>query len=699
MNEHPSGHKEDNRDPSNTLVARARSAANAVRFFSIDAVQRANSGHPGAPMGLADVAVAVWGDGLRFDPSDLSWSARDRFVLSCGHASMLLYSLLHLYQTGLSREDLEQFRQLDSLTPGHPEVGHTPGVEVTTGPLGQGCATSVGLALGARLRANQVAEMSGDPNHPWADTRTVVICSDGDLMEGVSYEAAALAGHWGLGELLWVYDDNKITIDGATSLAWSEDVQGRFEALGWRVYRTDGHDPAALSAALKEARSSSDRPTLLICDTHIGFGSPNKVDKSSSHGSPLGEAEIELTRQALGWESPTFELPEEASAYFEMSRATKREARAAWDARHAEWAEAHPAAAQLAARLSGQAMSEAEAAELTQALLSSVPAQGATRKLSNAALKVAFGSLPALTGGSADLSGSNGLSFSEHPPFGLPAHNPQLSPQGRQLHFGIREHAMGAITNGLCLAGLKAFCGTFLVFSDYLRPALRAAALSHIPSAFVLSHDSVFLGEDGPTHQPVEHAWALRLIPHCEDWRPADGVEVAMMWAWALTRATGPSALMLTRQDLPALTRRAEFEPQEVWRGGYLLSEHGEERAEGAQVTLIGTGSEVALCVEVAEALAAQGLSARVISMPSVALFTRQPASYQRAVLSSGGLRVSVEAGSTTPWRSIVGLDGLCVGIDSFGASAPLEDLTTRFGFTCEAITKRVIEALPAREV
>lgn len=698
MNEHPINQAEDTNDLPSALVARARNAANAVRFFSIDAVQRANSGHPGAPMGLADVAIAVWEEALRFDPSDLNWSARDRFVLSCGHASMLLYSLLHLYQTGLSREDLEQFRQLDSLTPGHPEVGHTPGVEVTTGPLGQGCATSVGLALGAQLRASQLAKFTGNQQHPWSDTRTVVICSDGDLMEGVSYEAAALAGHWGLGNLLWVYDDNRITIDGETSLAWSENVRGRFESLGWRVFECDGHDPIALRARLKEARSPSTCPSLLICRTHIGYGSPNKVDQSSSHGSPLGTSEIELTRQALGWESSTFELPAEVRTYFAQMREAKIAARDVWNEAYKLWAQAHPEAIDLAERLSGRALSADEVTLCTERLLKETPHAGATRKLSNSALKVAFQMLPELTGGSADLSGSNGLSFSEFPPFGLPTHNQKLSLEGRQIHFGIREHAMGSITNGLCLMGLKAFCGTFLVFSDYLRPALRVAALSHIPSAFVLSHDSVFLGEDGPTHQPVEHAWALRLIPHCEDWRPADGIEVAMMWAWALTQATGPSALMLTRQDLPALKRRDTFQAKEVWQGGYILNEYGPPYEHAPQVTLIGTGSEVGLCVEVADALAQQQISTRVVSMPSVALFQKQSLSDQKRLLAPQSLLVSVEAGSTLPWRAFVGLDGLCIGIDSFGASAPIEDLAKRFGFTCDQVTQRVVDALKAQK-
>ena len=697
MNEHSLEHKEDNSDHERALVNSAREAAHAVRFFSIDAVQRARSGHPGAPMGLADVAVAVWEQALRFDPSELGWSGRDRFVLSCGHASMLLYSLLHLYKTGLSREDLENFRQLDSLTPGHPELGHTPGVEVTTGPLGQGCATSVGLALAAKLRAEQVALASGQAAHPWSDARTVVICSDGDLMEGVSYEAAALAGHWGLGELLWVYDDNKITIDGETSVAWSEDVGGRFEALGWRVFEVDGHDPIALRGSLKQAQSPSERPTLLICRTHIGYGSPHKVDKSSSHGSPLGDDEIALTREALGWSQAPFELSEEAARYFETQRAAKLEARAEWDQRHKLWAEAHPEAARLAERLSGAPISELEAEALTSALLEAVPSHGATRKLSNAALKAAFKLLPELTGGSADLSGSNGLSFGELGSFGVTARHESLSPQGRQLHFGIREHAMGSITNGLCIMGMRAFCGTFLVFSDYLRPAVRVAALSHIPSVFVLSHDSIFLGEDGPTHQPVEHAWALRLIPHCEDWRPADGVEVAMMWAWALTQAAGPSALMLTRQDLPALERREGFEPREVWGGAYVLNDYGVTEGTAPQVTLIGTGSELGLCVESAQTLAERGVSARVISMPSVQLFMRRSAAERAALFAPESLLVSVEAGSTTPWRAIVGLDGLCIGIDRFGASAPIGALQERFGFTSQAVTTRVLEALAAR--
>ncbi|MBM4291370.1 MAG: transketolase [Deltaproteobacteria bacterium] len=683
--------------------ARAQIAANALRVTAAEVVERAQSGHPGAPMGLADAAVATWHHALRFDPSDLTWSARDRFVLSCGHASALLYTLLYLYDAGLTRADLESFRQLDSRTPGHPEAGFTPGVEVTTGPLGHGCATSVGLALAARVRHEHILAAGGGEEHPWRDARTVVFCSDGDLMEGVSYEAAALAGHWGLGELLWVYDDNRISIDGDTALAWSEDVAGRFGALGWRVERVDGHDPAALAAALGALRAARHAaPTLLICRTQIGYGSPKKANTSACHGSPLGAAELAATRAALGWAHDPFALPEEARAHFAESRALKVAARAEWERARAAWAAARPAAARVAEGLLAP-MTDADAEALTAALLARTPAGGATRKLSNAALKEAFALLPRLVGGSADLSGSNGLTFAAPAPFGDPRRHPSLSPVGRQLHFGIREHAMGAVVNGLCLGGLQGFCGTFLVFSDYLRPTIRVAALSHVPSAFVLSHDSVFLGEDGPTHQPVEHAWALRLIPGCEDWRPADGVEVAMAWAWALTRAAGPTAMMLTRQDLPALTRAPGAAPEDVWRGGYVLEEAGAEAGAGAgagagasAVTLIGTGSEVSLCVEVAARLRAAGRAARVVSMPSVNRFLAQDAAYRDRVLGAG-LRVSVEAGSALPWRALVGLDGLCVGIDTFGASAPMEALAERFGLTPAAVTARVLGVLEGR--
>ena len=667
----------------------ARQLAHALRFLSIDAVQQANSGHPGAPMGLADVATAIWAQGLRFDPEDPTWEGRDRFVLSCGHASMLLYSLLHLWGISLSREDLEQFRQLDSLTPGHPEVGHTPGVEMTTGPLGQGCATSVGFALAAARLSHQITAAGGGDDHPWVGRKTVALCSDGDLMEGISYEAASLAGHWQLDDLIWFYDDNRISIDGETSLSFSEDVADRFFAMGWRVFKVDGHDPKQLATSVKRAWSPDGRPTLVICRTHIGFGSPNKVDRSSSHGAPLGAEEIELTREALGWSHAPFEVPDQVSSLMQTLRKDRIELAQSWRTHRDQWTAQHPEAAQVAERLLTR--NELKYAELWNELMSVTPAGGATRKLSNQALIRAMALEPRLMGGSADLSGSNGLSFSE-PSFGPTNRNAQLTPQGRVLHFGVREHAMAAITNGLTLHGTgHGFCGTFLVFSDYLRPAIRVASLSHIPSVFVLTHDSVFLGEDGPTHQPVEHAWALRMMPGVTDFRPANGAEVAAAWAWSLTQAQQPVALMLTRQGLPELPLAEDLTAEKLERGAYLVNtfEADEEAGTGAHLTLIGTGSEVSLCVESAQLLAQSGYTTRVVSMPSVNLFLKQPIEWRETLLGDGP-RVSIESGSTLPWAGVIGSLALHIGIDRFGASAPIGDLAQRFGFTAPQVSERI---------
>lgn len=676
----------------------ARELAHALRFLSVDAVQKANSGHPGAPMGLADVATAIWSQGLRFDPDDPTWEGRDRFVLSCGHASMLLYSLLHLWGVSLSREDLEQFRQLGSLTPGHPEVGHTPGVEMTTGPLGQGCATSVGLALAAERLAQQVTAAGGGDHHPYLGRKTITLCSDGDLMEGISYEAASLAGHWALSDLIWFYDDNRISIDGETSLSFSEDVADRFFSMGWRVLRVDGHDPARLADVVQQAWSPVGRPTLVICRTHIGFGSPNKVDRSSSHGSPLGSEEIALTREALGWSHAPFELPERVTERMKALRAARVEGAALWRTEHEAWAKRHPEAAQLVRSLFNRDAISFEAT--LDELLKETPRSGATRKLSNDALDRALELFPRLMGGSADLSGSNGLSLKD-PSFGQTSHHQKLSPRGRTLHFGVREHAMGAITNGLTLHGSgQGFCGTFLVFSDYLRPAIRVASLSHIPSVYVLSHDSVFLGEDGPTHQPIEHTWALRIIPGVTDFRPADGAEVAAAWAWSISEAQQPVALMLTRQTLGALPHREDFHASEVIRGAYLVNQFGAAGTEGqanSQVlTMVGTGSEVELCVSVAEVLASQGMTVRVISMPSVRLFMAQDPTWREELLGSGP-RVSVEAGSTLPWAGVLGAHSLSIGIDQFGASAPMEALAEHFGLTTDQVTARITAWLNAR--
>jgi transketolase len=683
--------------------------ANTLRFLSIEAVQKANSGHPGAPMGLADVATAIWSQGLKFDPANPNWSRRDRFVLSCGHASMLLYSLLYLWGEGLlKKSDLASFRQLGSLTPGHPERGHTAGVEMTTGPLGQGCATSVGMAVAASRLDRMIVKAGGGLNHPWADQKTVVICSDGDLMEGVSYEAASLAGHWGLKDLIWFYDHNKISIDGATSLSFTENVGSRFISMGWRVIKVDGHDSQALAKVVEQAWDSDDKPTIVICKTHIGFGSPNKVDSSSSHGSPLGNTEIELTRKALGWTETPFTVPKKVNALMKKIRAQRTENVEAWHAYKDEWAESHPQAAEVAHMLLTEETLSFE--QVLEAMLNVTPLAGATRKLSNQALIEALKLFPKMMGGSADLSGSNGLSFTETS-FGSPLVNSKLSAHGRILHFGVREHAMASITNGLTVHGsARGFNGTFLVFSDYLRPALRLAALSKIPSAFVLTHDSIFLGEDGPTHQPVEHAWALRLIPDVLDFRPADGIEVAASWALALTDKERPSVMMLTRQNLPKLERSEDFDPIVIAQGAYVLA-HLEKASMSAEdlsvdgeqisdepitqssVTLVGTGSEVSLCVEVAQALFEKGYTVRVVSMPSVKLFMAQPVERRKEILGEG-LMVTIEAGITLPWGGVVGANAIHIGVDTFGASAPMADLAEFYGLNTPQILKQILARL-----
>lgn len=650
-----------------------RQISDTIRMLAADGVEKANSGHPGAPMGQADIAFVLWHEFLRFDPTQPAWWARDRFVLSCGHASMLLYSLLHLWGYDVSLDDLKSFRQWDALTPGHPEVGLTPGVETTTGPLGQGVANSVGMALAARMLAARV----GTADFNVVPQRVFVMCGDGDLMEGISSEAASLAGHWGLSNLIWIYDDNDISIDGNTDLAFTEDVEARFEAFGWNVLHADGHDHDEIRGALKQATRERERPTLVICRTHIGQGSPNKVDSAGVHGSPLGAKEMAATRANLGWPAETFHIPDDVRAFFAAARQDKIQARVAWEAGHRDWARRNPEKATLLDVL----MRNRAPDDLADRLVGATPAAGATRKLSGAALAEAARAMPGLIGGSADLTESNGIDFHAFGVF------QRETPDGRLVHYGIREHAMASINNGVLLhGGFRVFGGTFLVFADYLRPAVRLAALSHLPNVFILTHDSVFLGEDGPTHQPVEHLWALRLIPGVIEFRPADGLETAMAWTFALSRARGPVALALTRQNLPAVTRPAAFQPTDVLRGGYVVRE-----AEKPDVVFVGTGSELQLCLAAADALAAEGRAVRVISMPSVALFLQQPAEYRDALLPPGHARiVSVEAGVTLPWKALTGLGGLNIGLDRFGASAPAAVLAEKFGLTAAAVTERV---------
>ncbi len=659
-----------------------KKAATTVRMLAADMVQGANSGHPGAPLGLADVALTLWSEYLRFDPRAPRWPARDRFILSGGHASTLLYALLHLFQYDLPMDEIKRFRQWDSITPGHPEVGLTPGVEMTTGPLGQGAATSVGFAVAAK-HLHAVIDVPGDPFQAMPQ-RVFAVMGDGDMMEGVVYEAASLAGHFALDNLYWLYDDNKITIDGTTDLAFTEDVAGRFTALGWRVLRADGHNADSLRAALSSATNSGIRkPTLIICRTHIGFGSPNRHDTSGVHGTPLGEEELAATKQNLGWPvDARYYVPDDVASALSEIVEKKRADHAAYDAAFEGWRARHPDKAALFDEI----WSDEVPSNLYEALLEATPAAGATRVLSNAAVKAAMAKMPGLIGGSADLSGSNGLKLGCEL-FGNPEARGdyKFSFGGRQIPFGIREHAMGALTNGICLhGGLRAFGGTFHAFSDYERPAIRLAALSHLRNIFVLTHDSIFLGEDGPTHQPVEHHWALRVIPNLDYWRPADGVETAMAWAYALQLADGPSALALTRQKVKALPLPEGFDKTEIWKGAYAVID-----CKDPDVILVGTGSEVSLCIDAAAKLS--DLKCRVISMPCYERFCEQTADYKEALIPSDHpCVVTVEAGLTGPWHQLTGRKGLCIGLDHFGASAPDTVLAEKFGFTADQVAAKI---------
>ncbi len=670
--------------PTQLEGALRKSVVDTLRFLAADGVEKANSGHPGAPMGQADIAHVLWHEFLRFDPSDPQWPARDRFVLSCGHASMLLYSLLHLWGFPVSMDDLKRFRQWGSITPGHPESHMTPGVEATTGPLGQGVANSVGMALAARMLGARL-DAGGFRVMP---QRVFALCSDGDLMEGISSEAASLAGHWRLGNLVWLYDDNGITIDGATELSFSEDVARRFEGFGWRTLRADGHDHASIRAALQAATADEARPTLILCRTRIGYGAPTKEDTAKAHGAPLGPDELRGAKDRLQWTAPHehFHVPAEVGAFYAAAIDAKKAERAEYERGLAAWRAAHPEQAALYDRL----FTGGVPADLWAALVAAAPKAGATRKMSGAVLKKAAELLPGLVGGSADLTESNSLEFA-HGLVGAPDGGKKhtFSYAGRQMHFGIREHAMGAITNGMLRhGGLRPFSGTFLVFSDYMRPSVRLAALSELPNIFIFSHDSVFLGEDGPTHQPVEHHWALRHIPGLAYWRPADGLEVAMAWAWALESRHRPAAIALTRQNVPAIERPAGFDPRDALRGGYVVSD-----SPDPDVILVGTGSELQLCVAAADALRAEGRRPRVVSMPCWNLFAEQEAAWRESVLPAGHARVvSVEAGITLPWRAVGAT--LTLGIDRFGASAPFDALAENFGLTAEQVTRRVREWL-----
>jgi transketolase len=652
---------------------------NAIRILAMDAVQAANSGHPGAPMGLAPVAYVLWTRHLRHNPADPAWPGRDRLVLSAGHASMLLYSVLHLTGYDLSLEDLKAFRQWGSRTPGHPEFGHTPGVETTTGPLGQGLANAVGMALAEAHVAARFARAGEDV----VGHRTYFIASDGDLMEGISHEAASLAGHQRLGKLIGIYDDNRISIDGPTALAYSDDVEARFTAYGWHVVRVaDGNDLDALDAALNAARAEHARPSLIMVRTHIGFGSPNKQDTAEAHGAPLGVEEVRLAREQLEWPSATpFEVPAEAVAEWRKARERGEAMQLVWQQRYDAFRAAYPdAAAELARRLTRTLPSGWESR--LPRFAAGDPAI-ATRAASGKVLNALSPVLPELIGGSADLSPSNNTLIKGEGDFS------PTDRAARNLRFGVREHAMGAILNGMSLhGGVLPYAGTFLVFSDYMRPAIRLAAMMRRHVVYVFTHDSIGLGEDGPTHQPVEMLATLRAIPGLLVVRPADANETVAAWRLALTRAEGPVALVLTRQNLPVLEPSSGDLAAALGRGAYVVH----DPARGApEAVLLASGSEVHIALEAASQLAAEGRRVRVVSVPCLELFAAQSAEYRAEVLPHAvPVRIAVEAAHPQPWWRWVGDAGEVIGLDHFGASAPYQRLYEEFGLTADAVAARL---------
>ncbi len=650
-----------------------------IRTLSIDAVNQANSGHPGMPMGMADAAFVLWTEFLRHDPARPDWFDRDRFILSAGHGSMLLYSLLHLTGYDLSLDEIKRFRQWGSKTPGHPEFRHTAGVETTTGPLGQGFANGVGMAIAA---GHLAAQVNTDTRKP-VDHTIYAIVSDGDLMEGVSQEAASLAGHLKLGNLIYLYDDNKITIDGSTDLAFTEDVLARFEAYGWHTAAVDGHDRDAIRAAIAQAQLVSDKPSLIACRTRIGYGSPNKENSHESHGSPLGETEARLTKEAYGWDpDATFHIPTDVAAHFRQALDKGRDLRTHWEAElEGLKSEAPERAAYLDACMNRKTV------DWTAVLPTyAADAKGmATRKASGNALDAAGPRIPGVMGGTADLGGSNLTNFK-----GFKALVPgDLS--GNYVHYGVREHAMGSIMNGMSLHGsVVPYGGTFLVFSDYCRPAIRMAALMGIRVIYVFTHDSIGLGEDGPTHQPIEHLAALRAIPNNLVLRPADANETSAAWKVALERTEGPTCLVLTRQNLPTMAETAR--PWDlVAKGAYVLADAPGGKPE---VLLMATGSEVEIAYAAWRRLTEAGTAARLVSMPSWELFSAQPAAYRESVLpASVKRRVSIEAASTFGWSRWTGDAGTAIGLDHFGASAPYQTLYKEFGLTVEAVVAAATRA------
>ena len=660
-----------------------RLCINTIRTLSIDAIQKANSGHPGLPLGAAPMAYVLWQKHLKHNPANPDWADRDRFVLSAGHGSMLLYSLLHLTGYDLTLDDIKSFRQWGSRTPGHPESFITPGVECTTGPLGQGCANAVGMAIAERHMAHRfnTDEQTLVDHHTW------VLCGDGDLMEGISAEAASLAGHLKLGKLIYLYDSNDISLDGPTNLAFTEDVAKRYESYGWQVLRVeDGdNDLDALDQAIRAAKADTERPTLIEVKTTIGFGSPNKAGSEKSHGSPLGTDELVLTKEALGWPTDkSFHVPDEVAAAFAESKAQAAELEKSWTTMFDAWAQANPKLAkEWHAALSN---------ELLEGWDADMPAweagdKPATRVASGKCINQLAANIPWFLGGDADLSCSTKTAIGEDGDF-----NGQTG-EGRNIRFGVREHAMGAIANGICYhGGARPYTATFFCFVDYMKPAIRLAALNHLPTVSVFTHDSIGLGEDGPTHQPVEHLALLRSLPNALTLRPCDATETAEAWKLAMEYTKGPSALILSRQGLPVLDRTVYASAEGARKGAYILSE---AKADAPQAILIATGSEVSLALGAQAKLADEGIQVRVVSMPSWELFGQQEAAYKEEVLPSAiTARLSVEAGTSFGWERWVGTQGGSVAVDTFGASAPAGTIFENYGLTVDNVVARTKELI-----
>jgi transketolase len=646
---------------------------NTIKGLAMDGVEKAQSGHPGTPMGLSSIAFELFARTMRHDPKDPKWIARDRFVLSAGHASMLIYSMLHLSGYDLPMSELQRFRQWESKTPGHPEAHMTPGVETTTGPLGQGVGNVVGMALGLKLKAARFPGV-------FDGARVFGICSDGDVMEGVAAEASSIAGHLGLSNIVLFYDDNKITIEGETDLAFSEDVGKRYEAYGWFVQRIDGHDHAAIRGAIDKALAQKERPSFIVARTHIAHGAPNAHDTSEAHGAPLGKDEIAATKKAMGFDPEKhFHVPAEVYALFQARAAELEKDHAAWSEHFAAWCDANPEAADALDAFEARDVP----ADLYAQLQKAIPEKDdATRNTSNVIQQKVAELVPSLIGGSADLAPSTKTLIKKS------GSVKQGAFDGRNLHFGIREHGMGSVCNGMALTGgIVPYGATFLIFSDYMRPSVRLSALCELQCLWIFTHDSIFLGEDGPTHQPIEQLASLRLIPNLAVVRPADGLETAAAWAIALGRKHGPTAFSLTRQKVPTVPRDAGFDPADVLKGAYVAQEASGGKPD---LVIVATGSEVQLAVGARAKLEAAGKKVRVVSALSLEVFAEQDEAYKKRVLPPGVRRVSIEAGRTDPWRGVVGESGLCIGIDRFGASAPDKVLGEKFGLTTDAVTAKI---------